>query len=246
MILTAHQPVYLPWLGLFHKIALSDAYCYFDDVQYLKRDWNNRNKIRIKQGSIWLTVPIFTKGYTEKTIKGMEINNSVNWQRRHWRSIYVNYKKAPFFDKYAAFFEDIYKRKWRYLTDLNEYMLKWFLKTLGIKVKYFKASELNFQGHKSCLVLDMCRKLGANLYIFGALGRDYAEKEKFDREGIKIYFQDYQHPVYPQRFPGFLPYMNVIDLLFNCGEKSLEIIMEGNITKKELLTQFYESPKYRP
>lgn len=234
MILTAHQPVYLPWLGLFHKIAISDVFCYFDDVQYQVKDWNNRNKIKTASGDIWLTVPVLTKGYREKKIKEIEINNAIDWRRKHWCSIYVNYKKAPFFDKYALFLEEVYKKDWQYLSDLNEYMLKWFLKELGIKVEYHRASELNFKGHKSELVVDMCKKLKADIYIFGALGKDYADKESFKKNDIKIYFQDYKHPMYNQLHGDFLPYMSIIDLLFNCGDRSLEIIMSGNITKEEL------------
>ncbi len=235
MILTAHQPVYLPWLGLFHKIAIADAFCYFDDVQYQIKDFNGRNKIKILDGSIWLTVPVKSKGYRDKKIREIEIDNSQNWKSKHFKSIYLNYKKAPFFAKYSDFFEDTYKKEWRYLTDLNEYMLLWFLKELGIKIDYHKASELNFKGYKSDLVLDMCKKLEADLYIFGSQGKDYAKEENFNREGVKIYFQDYKHPVYSQQNGGFLPYMSIIDLLFNCGDRSLEILMEGNITKDELM-----------
>jgi len=234
MILTAHQPVYLPWLGLFHKIALSDVFCYFDDVQYQIKDWNNRNKIKTVSGEAWLTVPILVKGYREKKIREIEINNSVNWRKKHWKSIYLNYKKTPYFDNYADFFEKIYKMEWHYLSDLNEYMLKWFLKTLKIKVEYHKASELNFQGVKSDLVLDMCKKLNATTYIFGALGKNYAEKEKFTVAGVKIYFQDYCHPKYKQAGNNFTPYLGIIDLLFNEGDNSLEILMSNNITKQDL------------
>lgn len=243
MILTAHQPVYLPWLGLFHKIALADEFCYFDDVQYQIKDFNNRNKIKTANGGLWLTTPVLTVGYREKKIREIEINNSIDWRKKHWKSIYLNYKKAPYFNKYADFFEDTYKKEWQHLTDLNEYMLKWFLQELGIKIDYYKASELNFRGYKSSLVLDMCKKLKANLYIFGVLGKGYAEEEKFNKEGIKIYFQDYKHPVYPQLHGEFLPYMSIIDLLFNCGSKSLEILMKDNITKEELIKNFnlYES-----
>lgn len=241
MILTAHQPVYLPWLGLFHKIAVSDVYCYFDDVQYLVKDWNNRNKIKTQNGEIWLTVPVLTQGYREKPIREIEINNSVDWKKKHFKSIYLNYKKAPYFNKYADFFEDVYKKDWKYLTDINEYMLKWFLKELGIKVNFSKASELNFKGYKSDLVLDMCQKLKADLYIFGSLGKDYADEKKFNENGVKIYFQDYKHPVYPQLHGKFVPYMSILDLLFNCGEKSLEILMENNITKDELCTMVKKS-----
>lgn len=235
MILTAHQPVYLPWLGLFHKIALSDAYCYFDDVQYQVKDFNSRNKIKTANGDTWLTVPVLTNGYREKKIREIEINNTINWRKKHWKSIYLNYKKAPYFDKYANFLEQTYKRDWQFLSELNEYMLKWFLDQLGIKIDYSKASELKFQGYKSELVLDMCKKLKADIYIFGALGKDYAEKEKFAAAGVKIYFQDYQHPVYPQLHGEFLPYMSIIDLLFNEGDKSLEILMSSNIKKKDLI-----------
>ena len=243
MILTAHQPVYLPWLGLFHKIAISDAFCYFDDVQYQIKDYNSRNKIKTDQGGAWLTVPVLSKGYRDKKIREIEINNSIDWRKKHWRSIYLNYKKTPFFDKYAPYFEELYKKDWQFLSDLNESMLKWFLTALGIKVDYFKASELNFQGYKSELVLDMCKKLKADIYIFGALGKDYAEEEKFTEAGVKIYFQDYHHPCYRQAGNNFLPYMSIIDLLFNEGDKSLEILMSDNVTKQNLLinTRLYES-----
>lgn len=236
MILTAHQPVYLPWIGLFHKIAVSDAFCYFDDVQYQIKDFNNRNKIKMISGETWLTVPVLTKGYREKKIREIEINNSIDWRKKHWKSIYLNYKKAPFFDKYSGFLEEVYKKDWQYLADLNEYMLKWFLEQLGIRVKYFRASGLKFKGYKSGLVLDMCEKLRADIYIFGALGKDYAEKEKFSAAGVKIYFQDYRHPIYRQEGKDFLPYMSIIDLLFNEGDKSLEVLMAGNITKQNLIS----------
>ena len=99
MILTAHQPVYLPWLGLFHKIALAETFVYFDQVQYLPKDWMNRNKIRTKDGSIWLTVPVLRKGYRDLKSSEIEINNSINWQKKHLRSISLNYKKSPYFVK---------------------------------------------------------------------------------------------------------------------------------------------------
>lgn len=236
MILTAHQPVYLPWLGLLHKIAISDAYCYLDTVQYQIQDWNNRNKVKTANGSIYLTVPVKAKGYLDKKIKDIEIDYNTNWRRKHWKIIYFNYKKTPFFDKYAPFFEELYKNDWKYLTSLNDYMLKWFLKELGIKVNYCKSSDYDFTGNKSDLIIDMCKKLGADKYIFGALGKDYAEKDKFDKVGINIYFQEYIHPAYEQRWGEFLPYMSIIDLLFNEGDKSLKILMSGNITKHDLLT----------
>ncbi|MGR3175996.1 MAG: WbqC family protein [Candidatus Scalindua sp.] len=236
MILTAHQPVYLPWLGLFHKIALADIFISFNQVQYLLRDWNNRNKIKTPADDIWLTVPVLTKGYREKKIKEIEINNSINWRKKHWKSMLLAYKKAPFFNKYSDFLEDVYQREWKLLTELNEYMLKWFLDVLGIKVKFSDASEFRFSGEKSDLVLEMCKCLEADVYIFGEQGKDYANIELFKKKGIKIVFQEYNHPVYTQLHGNFISHVSILDLLFNCGEKSLETLMDGNLAKEDILS----------
>lgn len=237
MILTSHQPTYLPWLGLFHKIALSDVFCYFDVAQFEHYSFENRNKIKTSNEPIWLSVPLLMEGYTKKKNNEMQIDNTKNWREKHWKSIYINYHKAPHFNDYSSFFENVYKRKWTHLIDLNEHMLKWFLKELSISVSFIKASELGLAGKKSDLVFDMCKKLDANAFIFGKLGEDYARKEDFDRAKIELYFQEYRHPSYTQHRREFVSHMSIIDLLFNHGKKSLDIIMEGNITKKELEQQ---------
>lgn len=231
-ILSAHQPVYLPWLGLFHRIALSDTFCYFDDVQYLVKSWNNRNKIKSSSGPIWLTVPVLRKGYRTKKIREIKINNDLPWRRKHWNSIFLSYKKTAYFKKYADFFEDLYNKEWVYLTDLNEYLLKYFLHILKIKVNFVKASEMNLQGYKSGLVLDMCKKLNADVYIFGELGKNYADVESFEKENIEIFFQEYKYPAYPQLWGDFVSHLSIIDLLFNVGEsRALDIIMQDNIQR---------------
>jgi len=236
MILTAHQPVYLPWLGLFHKIAMSDTFIHFDQVQYLPKDYMNRNKIKTDSGSLWLTVPVLRKGYRDLKTSEIKINNSIDWQKKHLKSISLNYKDAPFFEKYISYFEQTYNQKWDYLTELNEYMLKWFLKQLGISVKFEKASSYDFEGIKSELVLDMAKKLNATQYIFGSLGKDYVNEKNFEDANIKTIFQDYNHPKYQQLHGEFIPHLSVLDLLFNCGPKSLEIIMSKNLTKSFLKT----------
>ncbi len=227
MILTAHQPVYLPWLGLFHKIALSDEFVSFDGVQYQVKDWNNRNQIKTPQGPLWLTVPVLSQGYREKTIRDMEINNGVPWRRKHWKSLSINYAHAPFFARYAPFFEETYRKPWKFLAELNEHMLLWFLEILGIQVKFSRASDQGFHGTKSDLVLDMCSRLKADVYLFGAQGRDYARVEDFHARGIRAVFQDYKHPVYPQQHGPFLSHLSIVDLLFNCGPDSFRVLMEG-------------------
>ena len=236
MILTAHQPVYLPWLGLFHKIALAETFVYFDQVQYLPKDWMNRNKIRTKNGSILLTVPVLRKGYRDLKTSEIEINNSIDWQKKHFRSISLNYKKSPYFENYIPFFEDVYSRKWKFLGELNEYMLKWFLDELGIKVNFLNANDFKFQGEKSSLILNMCKELNASTYIFGMLGKDYADVQEFEKNNIGLIFQNYNHPKYSQLYREFISHMSVIDLLFNHGPKSLEIILSNNISQKSIIS----------
>jgi hypothetical protein len=172
-------------------------------------------------------VPVLRKGYLEKPIREIEINNAEPWRRKHWRSLEGAYAKAPYWDDYAEFFRDLYEREWRTLAELNEHVLRWLLETLGISVRFERASELGLEGAKSALVLDMCVKLGADVYVFGALGRDYADVEAFRAAGVEPVFQEYRHPEYPQLHGAFEPYLSVVDLLFNCGPESLDVIVSG-------------------
>ena len=237
MILTSHQPVYLPWLGLFHKIALSDAYCYLDTVQYQIQDYNNRNSIKTANGPHVLTVPVKSKGYMEKRIKDIEIDPNSDWSRRHWKTMFFAYKKAPYFAKYAGFFEDVYRRDWQYLSDLNEHMLKWFLQELGLDVAYSKASEQRFERTKSALVLDMCRQLKARCYVFGAQGKNYADQEQVKSQNVALYFQSYAHPVYKQMHGLFVSNVSICDLRFNEGPDSLAVLMSGNMDRATVMKE---------
>ncbi len=226
MILTAHQPAYLPWCGLIDKIASADTYVSFDQVQYLPKEFQNRNRINTPAGPMWLTVPVLRRGYRDKPLNEIRIDNTQPWQRRHWNAIVGNYSKAPHFATYAPWLEVFYRESsWDTLAQLNETMLRWFLLTLGVETTFLRASDYDFQGAKSELVLDMCRQLGATTYIFGALGRDYADVAAFERAEVEVRFQNYFHPSYPQCWGGeFVPYLSVLDLLLNCGPGSLGII----------------------
>lgn len=230
MILTAHQPVFIPWLGLFHKIALSDRFCVFDIAQYQTKDFNNRNKIKTNAGPLWLTVPVESKDHFEKKLCDIKIINN-GWNKKHFKSIDLAYRKAPFYSKYIGEIETILvKTNYTYLADLNLATLDFGLKSLGINVPIDTASSHEFQGAKSDLVLDMCKKLGARHYIFGAQGKDYANVGSFSDCGIMAHFQDYKHPIYPQLHGDFEPYMSVVDLLFNVGPESFNTLMSGNIS----------------
>lgn len=235
MILTDHQPVYLPWLGLFHKIALADEYVFLDTVQYLKRDWNNRNKIKTPQGDLWLTVPVRSAGQFEQKLTDVLIDNTQDWRKKHWRAFEMSYGKAPFWDRYASFLGDLYQREWTHLNDLNETIFRYLLEALHLNPRIHLARDLHLQGEKSDLMLDMCRQLGADVFVFGALGRDYADVESFQRAGIQVVFQDYRHPVYRQLWGSFASHLTVFDLLFNCGDDSHDILLSGNTSRQEML-----------
>lgn len=229
MILTAHQPVYMPWLGLFHKIAIAEKFCIFDIAQYQTKDFNNRNKIKTNAGSMWLSVPVESKGHFEKSLKDIRIVND-GWNKKHFKSIDLAYRKAPFYSEYIGQLEVLLMGKaYTYLADLNLATLEFGLNSLGIDVPIVTASSYNFQGKKSDLVLDMCQKLGASDYIFGNQGKDYADINSFLSCKITPHFQEYVHPIYPQLHGEFEPYMSFVDLLFNVGQKSIDIIMSGNI-----------------
>ena len=220
MILTAHQPVYLPWLGLFDKIRQADTFVSFNQVQYEPRGYQNRNQILTKDGPILLTVPVLKKGHRDKVMTDIRINNTLPWQRKHWKSITQAYQKARYWKEISPILEWFYQQEWETLVELNEQLLEVFLSILRIDTDILYANDYDFQGTKSNLVLDMCRKLGADTYIFGGEGEDYAG----DFGDIQVVFQDYVHPVYPQLHKGFTPNLSVVDLLMNHGPEGLNIL----------------------
>lgn len=218
---------------------MCDVFCLLDNVQFSKKDYIHRNRIKSPDGPVWLTVPMHTHNHQEKTIRDMYIDNSQKWNRSHWNNIVGAYgKKAPFFHSYNDFFEDIYKKKWEKIVDLDECILTYLFKELGISVNMLKSSEHYFEGKKSNFVLDMCIKLGADMYIFGEMGEAYAEVEQFEQNGIKLHFQNYNHPVYPQLYGDFVSHLSVLDLLFCFGEKSYDILTGQNPKREDLIKKF--------
>ncbi len=228
MIISIHQPQYLPWLGYFDKIDKSDAFVFLDDVQFKKNEWQNRNKIKISNGWQWLTVPVLYK-FTQ-SISEVLINNGVNWRRKHFTALVTNYGKTRHFDKYIDFLKNTYNQNWEYLTGLNIYIIEYLIKVLGIKTTLFRASKLKSTGKGTRHLVDICKRLGADTYLSGIGGRNYLELKDFEAEKIKVIFQDFHHPVYRQLYEknsGFQLNMSIVDLLFNCGEDSLGILRGG-------------------
>lgn len=224
MILSVHQPQYIPWLGYFHKIAHSDLFVLLDDVQYKKREFQNRNKIRTKEGFIWLTVPVITKGRYYQKISEVEIDNTTDWGLEHLKSIRLNYSKSEYYNLYIDFFEKLYKINWEYLCELNVETVKFILKELGINTPIEFSSKLKLESTSTQRIIDICKHFGADTYLSGAGGRDYLDESAFEKNGIKVVYQDFKHPQYKQIYDGFEPFMSSIDLLFNCGPESGAII----------------------
>jgi hypothetical protein len=218
---------------------MSDIFCILDDVQFSTNDFTHRNKIKSARGSLIITVPILRSGHFEKRIIDMEIDNKVKWERIHWNSILASYgKKAPYFECYKDFFEIAYKKPWDKIINLDLYFLQYLFKEIGISVKIVKSSEMNIQSDKSEKLMEICHHQAADIYISGEFGKDYIDKKMFDENGIKIHFQNYQHPVYTQLYGDFYSHLSVIDLLFNHGEKSYEIITMNNPKKDDLIKKF--------
>lgn len=229
MLLAGHQPNYIPYLGVFHKISQCDVFAVVDTVQFVKRGpfgFMSRTRIRTHTGWMWLTVPVLTRGKFHQRIIDTRINNALPWRHKHWRALLINYGKARYFRKYAGFFEDVYQREWEKLVDLNVEILLYLVRELGIKVKVTRASEFNPEGKGTDLIIDMCRKLGADSYLHGRQGKNYIDGSKFERHNIGSVHQEFEHPVYRQRCEPFLPNMGAVDLLFNHGGASLDIIRE--------------------
>lgn len=225
MIVTLHQPNYLPWIGFFSKVAHSDCFIMTDVHQFTKHSVTNRNKIRTRQGWSYLTVPIGKKFYGSR-ICDVTLPADKSWQEHHWKSIKHEYGKADFFNLYRDFFEELYNKNFEYLWQINEEILFYLLRCFEINVPVIKASESKVDSdlQKTDLQIALLKSVGTDTYLSGPSGSNYLEFEKFPQNDIRLKFFKFQHPVYKQRYPGFEPAMAAIDLLFNVGTEASEII----------------------
>lgn len=215
MILSIHQPAYLPWLGYFDRIAASDAFVVLDTVQLEKNSFTNRNRIKTANGPVWLTVPVFQKGHMSKPLREIEIDETRDWRRKHVLAIAQSYARARRFPERFARLSTLIERQEHNLTDLCVTQLAFWLGELGIKTPVVRASDLDVEGTKSDLVLGICQKLKAGTYISGPLGRGYLDEAAFARAGIRLIYHDYAHPTYPQLHGEFMPLLSVVDWWLN-------------------------------
>ena len=226
------QPGYLPWLGFFEQLACVDLFVIYDDVQFEKGSWRNRNRIKTPQGMQWLTVPVLTKGKEFPSIRNVRINNRENWRSRHVKALRQNYGKAPYFQAYAPGLFTILGQDRDMLLDLNLALIQWLGRQLGIDTEMVLSSDLDVPGVRTERLIQIIRHLGGNSFYEGAAGKNYIQTEIFLKNSIQVVFQEYRHPVYPQLYGEFISHLSVVDLLFNCGAGSLEIILgSGNGNK---------------
>jgi hypothetical protein len=219
------QPSYLPRLGYFDQMSRSDVFVLYDDVQFDKHGWRNRNRIKTPQGIQWLTVPVLTKGRNFPLNRDIEINNSSAWQEKHLKSLRQNYAKAPCFATIFPSLETILGRRFQYLLDLNLELISAIKDQLKLTTRICLASELNVaKSGKTERLIDICQKLGADTFFEGAAGKSYIDEELFSRHGIRLEYQQYHHPAYDQLYGEFVPYLSIVDLLFNHGGESVAIL----------------------
>lgn len=226
------QPTYMPWVGYFAMIDEVDVFVFLDDVQLNKRSWQTRNRIKEYDGKeLMLTMPLLKKRRDETRICDSEFAND-DWRAKHLVSIKQNYRKSAFFEELFPWLEKVYSYDTRFLSDFNINMIVSICEYLGIETNMIKSSDLSdTPGKKDELLLNICKKKGINVYLSAKGSSEYIEKDRpggaFFESGIRIEYQNYAHPVYNQKGKEFMPYMGIVDLLFNCGRESLSIIRSG-------------------
>jgi len=222
---TIRQPGYLPNMGFFKKILASDIFVYFDDAQYAIRSWDNRNKIRNGNKSSWLSVPVIHPH--SKKLNEVEISYSKDWITNHVNLIESNYTKTPYFNNYWKDIKLILEKNWEKLIDLNLSLIEYFISVLEINTPRKKSSELEIDEISSKRLLEICKKLNATTYRSGIMGKEYLDENIFKNESIDVIYENFQHPTYNQLGTKFLFNMSIIDLLFNEGDNSKQIILQS-------------------
>lgn len=222
------QSNYIPWIGYFDIIDLVDEFIIYDEMQYTKNDWRNRNKIKTPNGLQWLTIPVENTGHISRKISETKITDK-KWFRKHWNSIRLNYAKAPYFKVYKDVFESLYKEceQEEYISNVNYKFIKKINEILGITTKISYDTDYGLIDGKTERLVDLCKKAGATEYLSGPAAKNYIDENLFNQAGIKLIWMDYSHyKEYPQLFPPFEQGVSVLDLIFNCGEDSKKMLTE--------------------
>ncbi len=224
-VVAAHQPNYLPWIGYFHKIVKSDLFIILDHVEFSRRGFINRNRVKGPNGPVWLTVPV--KAHGRMRIIDVTIDDTKDWRRKHSITLQAFYGKAPYFDEVYPALKDIYEREWDKLADFNIEIIMRIVRLLNIDCEFVKSSTLNPQGKKMDMIINLCKKVGGDVYFSGRGARRYQDPDVFRKNGMELIYQEFEHPVYPQRFGEFIPNLSIVDMMFNVGIKRTREILQN-------------------
>jgi hypothetical protein len=241
MIIAAHQPNFLPWLGFFDKMRRADIFLLVDHVQFERQNFQNRTMIKTGDGPRWMTVPVRQNSRDERIADKM-IDNSrqgrLRWGRKMLTTLKYAYQAAPYFDTYAPELSEIFEERWENLAPLNLRLIEFCRKVLEIRTPMRFSSEMNIAGTKSDMVLDLCRQFNAQAYLAGNGGsKGYLDAAAFAEAGIQIQWQDFHHPLYDQTpaREDFVEKLSILDLIFNCGPRSGKIL-QGEVLSCEATT----------
>lgn len=211
------QSNYIPWKGYFDLIAYVDEFIIYDEMQYTRRDWRNRNKIKTPQGLQWLTVPVEVKGKYHQTISETLIDGN-GWAESHWKSLVANYARAAHFKEISALVEPLYKGSYSNLSDMNRVFMARICEILGIKTEISDCIDYEMIEGKTERLADLCRQAGGDIYVSGPSAKDYIDPEVFAGMNIGLEWFEYEnYPPYDQLWGDFVHGVTILDLLFNCG-----------------------------
>jgi hypothetical protein len=227
------QPSYIPWRGYFDQIRRAEVFIFYDDVQYDKHGWRNRNQIKTPHGRQWLTIPVHSGGVTQGiAIKDVRIDWSKSWPDQHFKSLSASYGRAPHFRKYQPLLEAFYNRRDTCIADFTIATTIELARELGItQTRFMRSSELEgIVGSKTDRLIQILARVGADQYLSGPSARDYIDGSKFEKAGIGLEFMEYSYPDYPQLYPPFDPHVTILDLLLMTGTKAFHYLGEGERT----------------
>lgn len=218
------QSNYIPWKGYFDMINMVDEFVLYDDMQFTKRDWRNRNIIKKFKGTQWLSIPVITKGRFEQKIKDTEVVSS-GWVKEHWKALQYNYARAAYFEEYAVIIQELYRKceEEKYISNINYIFIKGICDILGIKTKISWSSEYDIGEGKTEKLVNICKQAKADEYISGPAAQNYIDKQIFDKADIILTYMDYSnYPEYPQLHGEFVHAVTILDMIFNLGSHTRE------------------------
>jgi len=226
-IVVIHQPDFFPYIGFFQRFLHADLFVIQDAVQFSKRGWTHRDKIKTPSGESWITLSLQKHPHTTP-INLIALSKSENWQHEHLKMLKMSYQKAPFFNQIFPLVSDLYSQTPILMAEFNIRTIELLMELFDVRLPYIRASELKASGRSNELLISQLHEVGATHYLSGIGARHYMQPEKFGKAGIEVIWQEFTHPVYPQQFGSFVPYLSALDVLFNCGiTASRQILREA-------------------